>query len=300
MVIKGQDNLLLSGSESELFTGDTSKDNHSPGIFNHLINNLPGKLGELVAIQLTLNFVIEENRKHDIDTVLIFCDSQSAVGILQLGWDNKSYKKTAMDIQQSLNTLEESGVHVKIQWSPGYANIQGNEIADRLAKEAAKEAEEMTDDAGIATQSDVRSAARESVEIKWQRRWEVSEKGRHLYMYRPTVKLGKIEFCGLRNQRALLQLQSGYCKLKEYQHKVGIVDSPLCECGAIEDIQHFLFECPKYSMQREKFKQSVLLSCGIRDIDTELLFSVPEEDLKELHPLILNQLDTYIDETKRF
>ena len=189
---------------------------------------------------------------------------------------------------------------MKIQWSPGHANIQGNEIADRLAKEAAKEVEEMTDDAGIATQFDVRSAARESVEIKWQRRWEVSEKGRHLYMYRPTVKLGKIEFCGLRNQRALLQLQSGYCKLKEYQHKVGIVDSPHCECGAIEDIQHFLFECPNYSMQREKFKQSVLLSCGIRDIDTELLFSVTEEDLKELHPLTLNQLDTYIDETKRF
>ena len=62
----------------------------------------------------------------------------------------------------------------------------------------------MTDDAGIATQSDVRSAARESVEIKWQRRWEVSEKGKNLFMYRPTVKLGKIEFCGLRNQRALL------------------------------------------------------------------------------------------------
>ena len=46
-------------------------------------------------------------------------------------------------------------------------------------------------------------------------------------------------------------------------------------------------------MQREKFKQSVLLSCGISNIDTELLFSVAkEEDLKELHPLILNQLDT--------
>ena len=160
----------------------------------------------------------------------------------------------------------------------------------------------MTDDAGIATQSDVRSAARESVKIKWQRRWEVSVKGRNLFMYRPTVKLGKTEFCGLRNQRAFLQLQSGSCKLKEYQHKVGIVDSPLCECGAIDDIQHFPFECPNYSMQREKFKQSVLLSCGIRNIDTELhvLFSVTEEDLKELHPLILNQLDTYTDETKRF
>ena len=36
-------------------------------------------------------------------------------------------------------------------------------MADRLAKEAAKEAGEMTDDIGIASQSDVKSAARESV-----------------------------------------------------------------------------------------------------------------------------------------
>ena len=42
-------------------------------------------------------------------------------------------------------------------------------------------------------------------------------------------------------------------------------------------IQHFLFECPNYSMQREKFKQSAVLSCGIRDSDTELLFSVTEK-----------------------
>ena len=55
----------------------------------------------------------------DISTILIFCDSQSAVGIrfLQLGWENKSYKKTAMNIQQSLNILERDGTEVKIQWS---------------------------------------------------------------------------------------------------------------------------------------------------------------------------------------
>ena len=56
-----------------------------------------------------------------------------------------------MDIQQSLNILERDGTEVKIQWSPGHANIRGNEMADRLAKEAAKEAEEMTDDIGIAS-----------------------------------------------------------------------------------------------------------------------------------------------------
>ena len=59
------------------------------------------------------------------------------------------------------------------------------------AKEAAKEAEEMTDDIGIASQSDVKSAARESVNIKWQRRWEVSEKGRHLFTHRPGSNQGR-------------------------------------------------------------------------------------------------------------
>ena len=41
----------------------------------------------------------------DIGTVNIFCDSQSAVGILQLGWENNSYKnkKFVMHIRQPLN-----------------------------------------------------------------------------------------------------------------------------------------------------------------------------------------------------
>ena len=41
-------------------------------------------------------------------------------------------------------------------------------MAVRLAKKAAKEAEGMTDDIGIANQSYVKSAARISVNIKWQ------------------------------------------------------------------------------------------------------------------------------------
>ena len=60
-------------------------------------------------------------------------------------------------------------------------------MADRLAKEAAKEAEEMTDDIGIASPSGVKSAAKESVNIKWQRRWEVTEKGRRLFTHRTVV-----------------------------------------------------------------------------------------------------------------
>ena len=69
-------------------------------------------------------------------------------------FDRLSIDRKKERIQQSLNILESDGTEVKIQWSPGHANIRGNEMADRLAKEAAKEAE-VTDDIGIASQSDV-------------------------------------------------------------------------------------------------------------------------------------------------
>ena len=65
-------------------------------------------------------------------TASLQLESYSLVGKI------KVIKKTAMDIQQSLNILERDGTEVKIQWSPGHANIRGNEMADRLAKERQK------------------------------------------------------------------------------------------------------------------------------------------------------------------
>ena len=55
---------------------------------SQLASILPGKL---VAIQMNL-FHIEEKKLTDIGIVLIFCDSQSADGILQLGWTIKDIR----------------------------------------------------------------------------------------------------------------------------------------------------------------------------------------------------------------
>jgi hypothetical protein len=41
-----------------------------------------------------------------------------------------------------METLQQSGMRIELEWTPGHAEVQGNEIADRLAKEAAKEAQE--------------------------------------------------------------------------------------------------------------------------------------------------------------
>ena len=75
--------------------------------------------------------------------MLLFSDSQSAVGILTLGWENKSHKAVVAESRQYIDIFRSKGVDVDICWNPGHADISGNEIVDKLAKAAAEEAEEM-------------------------------------------------------------------------------------------------------------------------------------------------------------
>ena len=88
------------------FTNDSCKGNpcpYSAGACVFLPNNEAVELkqpvsklasipiGKLVGYPAYISFLIEEKKNRDLDTVLIFSDSQPAVGILQLGWQNKSY-----------------------------------------------------------------------------------------------------------------------------------------------------------------------------------------------------------------
>ena len=75
------------------------------------------------------------------------------------------------------------------KWTPGHADIRGNCIADELAKEAAEEAKAFPEDSQILTGADFKKFARVSCCIKWQRSWDASDTGRHLYEYKPKVCL---------------------------------------------------------------------------------------------------------------
>ena len=63
---------------------------------------------------------------------------------------------------------------MQIEWTPGHANIHGNKIADTLAKEAAKEAEYMTENDTVTTMTDIRKGARDYYMKKWKRKWEAA------------------------------------------------------------------------------------------------------------------------------
>ena len=114
-------------------------------------------------------------RKKQTESVKIFSDCQSAVGLLTLGWIPSSYQGPINQIKKQTDGLKQKGIRLDIVWTPGPADIAGNEITDRLAKEVAQEAENMDENEDrVVTIADIKTAVKVSCMKKWQRMWKLT------------------------------------------------------------------------------------------------------------------------------
>jgi hypothetical protein len=100
--------------------------------------------------------------------IKILSDSQTAVGMVTLNWKSSNYIDTISDIKENIGTLMRYGMRTTLSWIPGHANIAGTEIADKLAKEAAKESMSLNEQYNVITMSDVKQAVKTSTKMKWQ------------------------------------------------------------------------------------------------------------------------------------
>ncbi len=261
-------------------------------------------LAELIAIQLVIDYVIQSRKKDEIQKIEIFSDSQSAIGAIQLNWTVENHKQLVFSLKTKIKQLRNKGIETEIHWTPGHAEVAGNEEADRLAKEAAKEAAEITSDAHITyTKQDIRKAAKEHVNLIWQQRWDTSERGRFLYRFQPQVDCKTVkDFPSRKKYIVINNLRSGFAKLNDYCHKLNITDNPLCACGqSRETVEHYMLECELYQEARERLVHDIFLLSGIHRLQLETLLSVGKQDQDEMTSLTetekLRLLGTFIEET---
>ena len=71
-------------------------------------------------------------------SIFFFVDNRYAINVTLGRWKPKAYRPLIAQLQQALAALQYS-VDVDILWVPGHAEIQGNEAADALAKQAARD-----------------------------------------------------------------------------------------------------------------------------------------------------------------
>ena len=78
-------------------------------------------------------------------------------------------------------------------------------------------------------------------------------------------------------------------------HRKNIIDDPHCSCGAIETTNHFLTECPNYTLQRGIYLSN--LPCPM--IINVLLYGSDRLSLRENCHIFLN-VQQFIVASKRF
>jgi hypothetical protein len=130
-----------------------------------------------------------------------------------------------------------------------HAGIYGNEMADRLAEEAARSDGTNYGYSRIPVSAIYREVAEEAIQ-KWQEQWTKTSKAETTKQHFPTVmdRIGtKINLTPKLNT-----VLSGHGKTKAYPYRFNLREDANCIC--LKDDQtmnHLLFHCTKTSIQRD-------------------------------------------------
>ena len=257
-------------------------------------------LAELVAILAVLEHLC--NSSYHSKCLRLFSDSQTAIGIITLNWISKNYCDVIRNIKNLIRQLEADGWEITLFWTPGHTDIQGNEVADKLAKEAAAEAKELDNSTSVITNQDIKKAARDSILDKWQNKWDISTTGREFHQYRSKISLKqKHDFPNHFKYNILLQLRTGYSQLNQYRNKLGQVHSALCECGEVETTEHFFLECHIHEVQRLELFHNLHTQLGMNTFDLcDLLSYEEKKDFPEWRDTVILNVCTFIEKSGRF
>jgi hypothetical protein len=142
-------------------------------------------------------------------------------------------------------------IHTYIQ----YIHIYGNELADRLAKEAARSDGNKYDFNRIPKSTLYHEAAEEAIQ-KWQAEWTTCHKAAATKQYFPSVR----DRLGIKINLTpkLAAVLSGQGKTRAYLHRFNLREDAKCICGkGDQTMDHLLFHCTRTSAQRELLKHQI-------------------------------------------
>ena len=262
---KFQEYLDEQGNHDEVYT-DGSKINEKVGaaaVIKRLFQdgkttrNLSKRLpdgssifsAEATAIILALDYYNAMPAvRHD---VVIYSDSLSCLQAIQ-GEDTEH--PLMCRIMNLLWKLSDKGTHVKFCWIPSHCGIEGNEAADKLAKESLG----LNIDALLGIfHADLKPQVNAYVQQLMQVKWDVEVHGRDLYLLKANLAPpDRYKHLKRAEEVAMTRLRIGHCKATK-GHIVSRGPPAVCHhCGSTLSREHILLECGTVQELRGEFYEA--------------------------------------------
>jgi hypothetical protein len=135
-----------------------------------------------------------------------------------------------------------------------HARIDGNETADRLAKEATQN--HYVTHSRIPKSTIKKETQEESIR-KWQNQWEETTKGSITKEFFPSVE--RRLAVNLQLNPNVTTIMGGHGNIRSYLQRLKIIDSPECPCKKdIQTVVYMIYQCEKLKYEREILKNGVL------------------------------------------
>ena len=179
-------------------------------------------------------------------------------------------------IRERLSKLERSSWTVDFAWVKANAGIFEKELADQLAKTAARVKDKTTSYSRIPL-STLSRDLEEEPKLKWEQNWEKSPKAAQTKQFYPSITdrlKSKINITS--NFTAMV---SGHSKTRAYLHRFKLLKSATCPCNkGDQPTDHFLYHCTLLQQQREILEKDtlkhVIWPISKHDLITKLIYEI--------------------------